>query len=126
MATVGMGADRQTMPPAPKDLTPEARERWPGLVADLAALRDNETYEIDVALLADTLRAEARLAEVRAVLDREGVTALGSAGQVRPHGLLAAETALRRVVRGGWAALGLSPVDRHRQRVRDGRVRGRR
>lgn len=89
----------------PADLSEDAQERWPGLVADVAAV--NGRSEVDIRRLAELLRAEDRLAEVRGAL-RGAVTVKGSTGQVRAHPLLAVEAALARQVADGYAALRLT------------------
>lgn len=89
----------------PSDLSEDGRERWPGLVADVVAV--NGRSEVDIRRLAELMRAEDRLAEVRGALNG-AVTTKGSTGQVRAHPLLQVEAALARQVAEGYAALRLS------------------
>lgn len=94
----------------PGDLSPEALEAWPGLVADLHAV--GRGAAVDLELLADVLRARARLAEVSRRLNADGPVVPGSRGQPRGHPLLTVEAALRGQVSRSLDRLGLSP--RHR------------
>jgi hypothetical protein len=108
------------IPEAPTDLSPESVELWPGLAADVAvALGGAHT---DYLLLGDVLRARDRLAQVQAVLAREGLTVPGSKGQTRPHPLLVSESVLRREVADGFRRLRLDGKERWRFTVRDGRL----
>ncbi|MDQ2934075.1 MAG: P27 family phage terminase small subunit [Chloroflexota bacterium] len=105
----------------PEQLSERSRARWPGFVADLAAV--SGAAELDVELLADVLAAEDRLAEVQAILSEFGLITLGSTGQPRPHPLLAIESVLRRDIAAGWERLGLTPNRRSSVRVtRAGRI----
>ena len=112
------------LPLPPPDLSADSRARWRGLAADVRDVLGGA--ETDFELLANVLRAQDRLAQVRAALDGQGPVVTGSMGQVRPHPLLAAETALRREVAAGFDALGLGPKSRWRTSVAsDGRLRRR-
>jgi hypothetical protein len=102
----------------PDDLSAASRALWPGLVADLAvvAMASSKTTtvaaEVDLLLLADTLRARDRLEDIGAQIAKDGVTVDGSKGQVRPHPLLAVERALRAEVATGFERLELAPKRR--------------
>jgi hypothetical protein len=93
----------------PADLTEDAQARWPGLVADLSA--NGGRYEVDIRRLADTLRLEDRLDEVRGEL-HGALTAKGSTGQLKAHPLLAVEASLAKQIADGFAALKLSIAHR--------------
>ena len=101
---------RRPKPPPPPDLSAASAAAWPGLTSDLEVATGASA--VDLALLADLLRACDRLAQLRELLERDGLTVTGSQGQVRPHPVLAVESALRREVAQGWDRLGLS--SRHR------------
>lgn len=101
---------RRRRPAPPPDLSPASAAAWPGLVSDLLATTGASV--VDLALLADLLRARDRLAQVQAVLADDGPIVTGSMGQVRPHPLLVTESTLRREIAQGFDALLLSP--RHR------------
>ncbi len=101
---------RRRRPAPPPDLSVESQAVWPGLAADLEAATGGS--EVDLALLADLLRARDRLAQVRAVLALDGPTVAGSKGQTRAHPLIVTESVLRREIAAGFDALLLSP--RHR------------
>ena len=104
-----------TIPEPPADLSEESRALWPGLAADVRATTGGAV--VDYLVLADALRAQDRLAQVRATLAVEGVTIAGSKGQTRPHPLLIAERTLRRDVAEAFARLGLGAKDRWRYTV---------
>ena len=109
------------LPPAPADISETSRARWPGLAADVIATTGGA--EVDFLALANVLRAEDRLADVRAVLDAEGPTVTGSRGQTRPHPLLVSEAVLRREIATGMDRLGFGLRNRWRFRVtRAGRL----
>ncbi len=111
----------RVVPPAPADLSELSRQRWPGLAADVTTTMGGA--EADFAALAAVLRAEDRLAVLRAVLDAEGPTVTGSRGQTRPHPLLVSEAVLRREIASGMDALGFGFKNRWRVRVaRGGRL----
>jgi hypothetical protein len=93
------------IPPAPVGLSPEIAALWPGLASDLLVVTGGAA--VDFRALADLLRIEDRLRQVRAALDADGVTVLGSTGQIRPHPLLVTEATLARAVRDGYNALHL-------------------
>jgi len=86
----------RSIPPAPADLSPESQGDWPGLDADVTVTLG--AAALDFSMLADVLRGRDRLAQVRDVLGREGLTVTGSKGQTRPHPLLITESVLRREV----------------------------
>ncbi len=110
------------MPTAPTGLFPASRNSWPGLIDDLRAL--GHDAEVDLALLADVLRARERLDEVSAGLAADGPVVTGSRGQVRPHPLLLVESTLRREIATGFDRLGLSASRRdYTVSVVDGRIR---
>ena len=96
-----------TVPPPPPDLTPQLQERWKGLASDVRAASGGA--EVDYLLLADLLRAQQRLDEVRAVLATDGLIVIGSKGNTRPHPLLVTESALRREVAQGYERLLIAP-----------------
>ncbi len=100
------------IPPAPADLSPESRADWPGLAADVLATLGGA--EVDFTMLGDMLRGRDRLAQVRDVLEREGLTVTGSKGQTRPHPLLVTESVLRREVADGYKRLRLDGSSRWR------------
>src|SRR5205085_2741627 len=102
-----MSATRFFTRPAPSDLSAGSAELWPGLVSDLAAIHKG-VAEVDLFLLADTLRARDRLIEVSAKLAEDGVTVVGSRSQTRPHPLLAVERELRREAATGFERLRLA------------------
>lgn len=109
-------------PPAPADLSPESAAVWPGLAADIAITMG--AAEVDFVVLHDVLLARDRLAQVRAVLDAEGLTVSGSKGQSRPHPLLVTESVLRREVADGLRRLRLDSTNRFNFEVGpDGRLR---
>jgi hypothetical protein len=99
----------------PDDLSAASRGLWPGLVADLAVVAmaaskaTTVAAQVDLLLLADTLRARDRLEDVAAELAKTGVVVDGSKGQVRPHPLLAVERALRAELGAGFERLQLAP-----------------
>ena len=111
----------RVVPDAPADLSDLSRQRWLGLAADVVSTMGGA--EADLILLANVLRAEDRLATVRAVLNSEGPTVTGSRGQTRPHPLLVSESVLRREIATGFDALGFGLKNRWKVRVaRGGRL----
>ncbi len=110
----------RVVPPAPADLSDLSRQRWPGLAADVVSTMGGA--DADLAALANVLRAEDRLATVRAVLDAEGPTVTGSRGQTRPHPLLVSESVLRREIASDMDSLGFGFKERFRVRVARGRL----
>ncbi|MBA2756901.1 MAG: hypothetical protein H0U37_05610 [Chloroflexi bacterium] len=109
------------VPAAPADLSDTGRARWPGLAADVVTTMGGA--EADFAALAAVLRAEDRLAVVKAALDADGPMVTGSRGQARPHPLLVSEAVLRREIASGMDALGFGLKHRFRVRIaRGGRL----
>ena len=102
--------DARVLPDAPRDLSATARALWPGLASDVAQL--NAGAAVDFLLLAELLRTQDRLDEIRAVLRNEGLTIPGSKGQTRPHPLLVTEAVYVRAVAAAYARLRLSPKER--------------
>ncbi len=110
----------RSIPPAPADLSPESQGDWPGLDADVTVTLG--AAALDFSMLADVLRGRDRLAQVRDVLGREGLTVTGSKGQTRPHPLLITESVLRREVADGYKRLRLDGSARWRFDVTEGRI----
>ena len=98
------------LPAPPPDLSTSARALWPGLASDVAEL--NAGAAVDYLLLAELLRTQDRLDEIRAVLRDEGLTIAGSKGQTRPHPLLVTEAVYVRAVADAYRRLRLSPKER--------------
>lgn len=96
-------------PDPPADLSRASASLWPRYLADLRAA-SGELAEVDVVVLADALRVMDRLAQVRAVLDDEGLTVVGSRRQTRPHPLLAVESGLRKELATYWQRLNFDPA----------------
>ena len=112
----------RSIPPAPPDLSPESQADWPGLAADVTVTLGGA--DLDFTMLADVLRGRDRLAQVRAVLENEGLTVQGSKGQTRPHPLLVSESVLRREVVAAFKRLRLDGSERWRFTVtEEGRIK---
>ena len=108
-------------PTPPADLSPESREAWPRLAADVCATLGGA--EVDIIALGDMLRLRDRIAAVRAAIAADGPTVAGSRKQVRPNPLLAVELSLQRQVADAMRRLRLDGYDRHRVGVAsDGRL----
>ena len=103
-----------TVPPAPEGLSVASAKLWHGLGRDMATANGSggDPAEVDLLLLDQMLRRLDRLAEVRAVLDAEGLTTEGVKGQTRPHPLLAVAAQLERDIDQSVDRLGLSPLRR--------------
>jgi phage terminase small subunit len=78
-------------PPAPKGLSVESKELLDRILAEYD-FSDSASMQ----LLEELCRCHDRLASARRRIRRDGLMIRGSKGQLRPHPLLAAESALRR------------------------------
>lgn len=78
---------------APRTLGPDGRKLWTSIQRE---------YQIDgpaeLAILRSLCQTVDRLADCRAIVEAEGLTTLGTAGQPRPHPLLQVEAEARRAL----------------------------